>query len=257
MLQHTIDERGVVTLTLDRPQLHNAFDDALIAELIKVLALYKTHPQSRLLVLRANGKSFSAGADLNWMQRVAQYTQDQNKDDAENLAELMSSLYYFPHPTIAVVQGAAFGGGVGLVSCCDIALASDKASFCLSEVKLGLVPAVISPYVIAAIGARQAQRYFLSAERFDAQTAYHLGLVQQLCSAEDLETQTMALINTILSNAPLALTACKQLIHRVDAAINPELRDYTTSLIAQLRVSPEGQEGLAAFLEKRPAGWLK
>ncbi len=202
MLQHTIDERGVVTLTLDRPQLHNAFDDALITELIKVLALYKENPQSRLLVLRANGKSFSAGADLNWMQRVAQYTQAENKADAENLAELMSSLYYFPHPTIAVVQGAAFGGGVGLVSCCDIAVASDKASFCLSEVKLGLVPAVISPYVIAAIGARQAQRYFLSAERFDAQTAYHLGLVQQLCSAEDLETQTMALINTILSNAP-------------------------------------------------------
>jgi methylglutaconyl-CoA hydratase len=191
MLQHTIDERGVVTLTLDRPQLHNAFDDALIAELIKVLALYKAHSQSRLLVLRANGKSFSAGADLNWMQRVAQYTQAENKADAENLAELMSSLYYFPHPTIAVVQGAAFGGGVGLVSCCDIALASDKASFCLSEVKLGLVPAVISPYVIAAIGARQAQRYFLSAERFDAQTAYHLGLVQQLCSAEDLDNQTM------------------------------------------------------------------
>ena len=257
MLQHTIDERGVVTLTLDRPQLHNAFDDALITELIKVLALYKENPQSRLLVLRANGKSFSAGADLNWMQRVAQYTQAENKADAENLAELMSSLYYFPHPTLAVVQGAAFGGGVGLVSCCDIAVASDKASFCLSEVKLGLVPAVISPYVIAAIGARQAQRYFLSAERFDAQTAYHLGLVQQLCSAEDLETQTMALINTILSNAPLALTACKQLIQQVHTSITPELRDYTTHLIAQLRVSPEGQEGLAAFLEKRPAGWLK
>jgi len=257
MLQHTIDERGVVTLTLDRPQLHNAFDDGLIAELIKVLALYKTHPHSRLLVLRANGKSFSAGADLNWMQRVAQYSQAENKADAENLAELMSSLYYFPHPTLAVVQGAAFGGGVGLVSCCDIALASDKASFCLSEVKLGLVPAVISPYVIAAIGTRQAQRYFLSAERFDAQTAYHLGLVQQLCTPETLDNQATALIDNLLSNAPVALSACKQLIHRVDASINPELRDYTTSLIAQLRVSPEGQEGLAAFLEKRPAGWLK
>jgi methylglutaconyl-CoA hydratase len=144
-------------------------------------------------VLRANGKSFSAGADLNWMQRVAQYSQAENKADAENLAELMSSLYYFPHPTLAVVQGAAFGGGVGLVSCCDIAVASDKASFCLSEVKLGLVPAVISPYVIAAIGTRQAQRYFLSAERFDAQTAYHLGLVQQLCTPETLDNQATAL----------------------------------------------------------------
>ena len=257
MLQHTLDERGVVTLTLDRPQLHNAFDDLLIAELIKTLKIYEQHPKTRLLVLRANGKSFSAGADLNWMQRVAQYSQAENKADAENLAELMSSLYYFPHPTLAIVQGAAFGGGVGLVSCCDIALASDKASFCLSEVKLGLVPAVISPYVIAAIGTRQAQRYFLSAERFDAQTAYHLGLVQQLCTPETLDSQATALIDNLLSNAPVALSACKQLIHRVDASINPELRDYTTSLIAQLRVSPEGQEGLAAFLEKRPAGWLK
>ena len=257
MLQHTLDERGVVTLTLDRPQLHNAFDDLLIAELIKTLKIYEQHPKTRLLVLRANGKSFSAGADLNWMQRVAQYSQAENKADAENLAELMSSLYYFPHPTLAIVQGAAFGGGVGLVSCCDIAIASDKASFCLSEVKLGLAPAVISPYVIAAIGTRQAQRYFLSAERFDAQTAYHLGLVQQLCTPETLDNQATALIDNLLNNAPVALSACKQLIHRVDASINPELRDYTTSLIAQLRVSPEGQEGLAAFLEKRPAGWLK
>ena len=257
MLQHTLDERGVVTLTLDRPQLHNAFDDLLIAELIKTLKIYEQHPKTRLLVLRANGKSFSAGADLNWMQRVAQYSQAENKADPENLAELMSSLYYFPHPTLAIVQGAAFGGGVGLVSCCDIAIASDKASFCLSEVKLGLAPAVISPYVIAAIGTRQAQRYFLSAERFDAQTAYHLGLVQQLCTPETLDSQATALIDNLLSNAPVALSACKQLIHRVDASINPELRDYTTSLIAQLRVSPEGQEGLAAFLEKRPAGWLK
>lgn len=257
MLQHTLDERGVVTLTLDRPNLHNAFDDALIAELIRVLAFYQQQPQTRLLVLRANGKSFSAGADLNWMQRVAQYTQAQNKADAEQLAELMLRLYHFPQPTMAIVQGAAFGGGVGLVSCCDIALASNKASFCLSEVKLGLVPAVISPYVIAAIGARQAQRYFLTAERFDAQTAYHLGLVQQLCEAEALEDQATALINTLLGNAPSALAACKQLIQRVDVSINAELRDYTTSLIAQLRVSPEGQEGLAAFLEKRPAGWLK
>jgi methylglutaconyl-CoA hydratase len=229
-----------------------------LTELIKVFGfIQESTPQSRLLVLRANGKSFSAGADLNWMQRVAQYSQAENKADAENLAELMSSLYYFPHPTLAIVQGAAFGGGVGLVSCCDIAIASDKASFCLSEVKLGLVPAVISPYVIAAIGTRQAQRYFLSAERFDAQTAYHLGLVQQLCTPETLDNQATALIDNLLSNAPVALSACKQLIHRVDASINPELRDYTTSLIAQLRVSPEGQEGLAAFLEKRPAGWLK
>ena len=257
MLQHSIDERGVVTLTLDRPQLHNAFDDALIAELIRVLGLYAANSEARLLVLRANGKSFSAGADLNWMQRVAQYSFDENKLDAEQLAELMERLYRFPCPTIAVVQGAAFGGGVGLVSCCDIALASDKASFCLSEVKLGLVPAVISPYVINAIGARQAQRYFLTAERFSAETAQQLGLVQQLCSSESLNDEADALINTLLTNAPHALAACKKLIQRVDESINTDLRSYTTTLIASLRASSEGREGLAAFLGKRPAGWIK
>lgn len=257
MLEHQIDPRGVVTLTLDRAELHNAFDDLLIAELIKTLSLYQQNPNTKLLVLRANGKSFSAGADLNWMKRVAQYSFSQNKQDAEQLAELMSRLYHFPSPTIAVVQGAAFGGGVGLVSCCDIAVASDKASFCLSEVKLGLVPAVISPYVIAAIGARQAQRYFLSAERFDAQTAFSLGLVQQLTSADNLEQVADSLITTLLQNSPQALKACKKLIQAVDGAINAQLRDMTTTLIAELRASPEGKEGLSAFLEKRPARWLQ
>ena len=257
MLEHQIDPRGVVTLTLNRAELHNAFDDLLIAELIKTLSLYQQNPNTKLLVLRANGKSFSAGADLNWMKRVAQYSFSQNKQDAEQLAELMSRLYHFPSPTIAVVQGAAFGGGVGLVSCCDIALASEKASFCLSEVKLGLVPAVISPYVIAAIGARQAQRYFLSAERFDAQTAFSLGLVQQLTSADNLEQVADSLITTLLQNSPQALKACKKLIQAVDGAINAQLRDMTTTLIAELRASPEGKEGLSAFLEKRPARWLQ
>ncbi len=257
MLLHTLDARGVVTLTLDRPHLHNTFDDSLIAELIRVLGIYANNTEVRLLVLRANGKSFSAGADLNWMQRVAQYSVDENKQDAEQLAELMERLYRFPAPTLAVVQGAAFGGGVGLVSCCDIALASDKASFCLSEVKLGLVPAVISPYVIAAIGARQAQRYFLTAERFDANTAYQLGLVQQLCSSELLAAEAEVQISTLLTNAPEALRACKKLIHQVDESINTDLRSYTTTLIANLRASAEGREGLGAFLAKRPAGWIK
>lgn len=257
MLEHQIDHRGVVTLTLNRAELHNAFDDLLIAELIKTLKLYEQNSKTRLLVLRSTGKSFSAGADLNWMKRVAQYSFAENKQDAEQLAELMSCLYHFPSPTIAVVQGAAFGGGVGLVSCCDIAIASDKASFCLSEVKLGLVPAVISPYVIAAIGARQAQRYFLTAERFDAQTAFHLGLVQQLTSADSLEQAADSLITTLLQNSPQALKACKKLIQDVDGAINSQLRDMTTTLIAELRASPEGKEGLSAFLEKRPAGWLQ
>lgn len=256
MLEHNIDPRGVVTLSLNRGELHNAFDDLLIAELINTLKIYAQNPKTRLLVLRANGKSFSAGADLNWMKRVAQYSFAENKQDAEQLAELMSSLYHFPSPTLAIVQGAAFGGGVGLVSCCDIAIASDKASFCLSEVKLGLVPAVISPYVIAAIGARQAQRYFLTAERFDAHTAAKLGLVQQLTSADSLEQTAKDVIHTLLQNSPQALKACKKLIQDVDGAITSQLRDMTTTLIAELRASSEGKEGLSAFLEKRPAGWL-
>lgn len=256
MLEHNIDPRGVVTLSLNRAELHNAFDELLIAALINTLKIYAQNPKTRLLVLRANGKSFSAGADLNWMKRVAQYSFAENKQDAEQLAELMSSLYHFPSPTLAIVQGATFGGGVGLVSCCDIAIASDKASFCLSEVKLGLVPAVISPYVIAAIGARQAQRYFLTAERFDAQMAFHLGLVQQLTSADSLEQTATDLIQTLLQNSPNALKACKKLIQEVDSAINSPLRDMTTTLIAELRASSEGKEGLSAFLEKRPAGWL-
>ena len=256
MLLHDLDNRGVVSLTLNRPELHNAFDDSLIAELNRVIALYAANPAVRLLVLRANGKSFSAGADLNWMKRVAQYDFAENKQDAEALAQLMFSLHHFPAPTVAVVQGAAFGGGVGLVSCCDIALASDNTSFCLSEVKLGLVPAVISPYVIAAMGARQAQRYFLTAERFNAQTAFALGLVQQLCTPEQLVEEADKLINTLLTNSPQALRACKQLIQRVDAAVNLELQDYTTTLIASLRASAEGKDGLAAFLEKRQPAWI-
>ncbi|RZU44995.1 methylglutaconyl-CoA hydratase [Fluviicoccus keumensis] len=256
MLQHELDSRGVATLCLDRPQLHNAFDDTLIAELNRVLTHYAADPAVRVLVLRSNGKSFSAGADLNWMKRVAQYDFDDNLRDSQALAELMERIYRFPAPTVAVVQGPAFGGGVGLVSCCDIAIASTSASFCLSEVKLGLAPAVISPYVIAAMGARQAQRYFLTAERFSADTACQTGLVQQVVAPEVLDDEADTLVNALLANGPVALAACKQLIHRVAEASTPEIRDYTTHLIATLRAGAEGQEGLKAFLDKRPANWI-
>lgn len=256
MLQHELDSRGVATLCLDRPQLHNAFDDTLIAELNRVLTDYAADPAVRVLVLRSNGKSFSAGADLNWMKRVAQYDFDDNLRDSQALAELMERIYRFPAPTVAVVQGPAFGGGVGLVSCCDIAIASTSASFCLSEVKLGLAPAVISPYVIAAMGARQAQRYFLTAERFSADTACQTGLVQQVVAPEVLDDEAGKLLNALLANGPVALAACKQLIHRVAEASTPEIRDYTTHLIATLRAGAEGQEGLKAFLDKRPANWI-
>ncbi|PTQ88384.1 enoyl-CoA hydratase-related protein [Agitococcus lubricus] len=257
MLTHHCDNRGVVTLCLNRPELHNAFDDNLIAQLNTIIRHYAIQTDVRLLVLKATGKSFSAGADLNWMKRVATYSPEENKHDAEQLAELMSSLYHFPCPTLAIVQGAALGGGVGLVSCCDLAIASDKASFALSEVKLGLVPAVISPYVMAAIGHRQAQRYFLTGERFNTETAYRLGLVQYMCTSDALDAESEQIIQHLLLNSPQALSACKRLIQRVHPTLDADLRDYTTTLIADLRASTEGKEGLSAFLAKRPAGWIK
>ncbi len=256
--QITIDERGVGTLVLDRPQQHNAFDDALIAELIQRLAELATDDSVRLVVLRAEGKSFSAGADLNWMRRMADYDEAQNLADAMQLAELMRSLNALPKPTIARVQGAAFGGGVGLIACCDIALASERALFSLSEVKLGLIPAVISPYVIKAIGERAARRYMLSAERFDAQQAAQLGLVHEVVDHDELNASLEDMITTLLESGPAAQTAAKDLI--LDVAGKPverSLIENTARRIAKVRASDEGREGLNAFLQKRKPDWVK
>ena len=253
---HThLDQRGVFTMTLNRPDVHNAFDDSLIAELNSAIEKSRANPNVRLLVLRAEGKSFSAGADLGWMKRMAACTREENLADAQELERMMHSLYAFPKPTLVVVQGAAFGGAVGLVSCCDIAIASDKASFALSEAKLGLAPAVISPFVIAAIGPRQASRYFLTAERFSAVRAQEMELVHEVVAPEELDQAAENMIETLLNNGPVALMACKALIRQVVPATDDELRDYTTTLIASLRTSQEGQEGLAAFFEKRAPAW--
>lgn len=254
-LKTSLDARGVATLMLDRPDVHNAFDDALIAELNSAIDRFRAHPDVRLLVLRANGRSFSAGADLAWMKRMAACSRDENIADAQELERLMHSLYAFPKPTMAVVQGAAFGGAVGLVSCCDIAIASDNASFSLSEAKLGLAPAVISPFVIAAIGPRQASRYFLTAERFSAERALDMELVHEVVAADELSAAAERMIATLLDNGPVALMACKALIRQVVPATDDEQRDYTTTLIASLRTSQEGQEGLSAFFEKRAPAW--
>lgn len=253
----SLDKRGVATLTLNRPEVHNAFDDALIAELNRVIAEFCLHPEVRLLVLRAEGKSFSAGADLGWMKRMAGYSREDNQADARELERLMRSLYEFPKPTLALVQGAAYGGAVGLVSCCDIALASEASSFSLSEAKLGLAPAVISPYVIAAIGSRQASRYFLSAERFSAQRAQEIGLVHEVVEANVLTDASEKMISTLLDNGPVALMACKALVRKISPMTSTETSDYTTTLIASLRTSQEGQEGLSAFFEKRAPAWQK
>lgn len=253
----SLDTQGVATLILNRPEVHNAFDDAVIGELNSAIGKFAKHPDVRLLVLRAEGKSFSAGADLGWMKRMASYSREDNLADALELERLMRGLYDFPKPTIAVVQGAAYGGAVGLVSCCDIAIASEQASFALSEAKLGLAPAVISPFVIAAIGARQASRYFLTAERFSAATARELGLVHEVVTPEALDAAQAKMVDTLLANGPVALMAAKALLRKVAAATSPDIAAYTTELIASLRTSQEGQEGLGAFFEKRQPAWQK
>jgi methylglutaconyl-CoA hydratase len=252
------DERGVATVTLARPEIHNAFDDALIAALTAALDGLAADERVRVVLLAAEGKSFSAGADLGWMQRTATYSDEENLRDALALARLMRTLHGLPKPTIALVQGAAFGGGVGLVACCDLALATPRASFSLSEVKLGLIPGAISPYVVEAIGPRAARRYFLTAERFDAAEARRIGLVHEVVEEGTLEAAAERLASTLLGNGPRALAAAKALVARVAGApIDDALVADTAGRIAAARASDEGREGLAAFLEKRTPAWVK
>jgi methylglutaconyl-CoA hydratase len=240
---------------MTNPDRHNAFDDELIAELTRTFQSFGTCDRVRVLVLEAEGQSFSAGADLNWMKRMAGYSIEENAADARALAEMLHVLNDLPRPVIAKVQGAAFGGGVGLVSCCDIAIGSDRARFSLSEVKLGLIPSVISPYVVAAIGARAARRYFLTAEIFDAQTALKLGLLHDVVPEEELEATVDSLIQSILSSGPLAVTEAKDLIARVNQPLDEAVITHTVDRIARLRATPEAREGMTAFLEKRKASW--
>jgi len=254
-VQLSVDS-GIASLTLDRPDVHNAFDDHLIAELTHKLRDLDHNPGVRVVVLAAKGKSFSAGADLNWMKRVARYSEAENIRDAVALASLMRTLDAMTKPTVARVQGAAYGGGVGLVACCDIAVASAAATFSLSEVRLGLIPAVISPYVIAAIGSRNARRYFLTAERFNAQEALRIGLVHCVVQDSELDNAVDSIRDELLKGGPKAVAAAKDLIaHVAHRPIDQLLAEETATRIAQIRVSPEGQEGIAAFLDKRPAPW--
>ncbi len=249
---------GRATLTLNRPDVHNAFDDALINRLTSELQALDSNPDVRAVVLASLGKSFSAGADLKWMQRMADYSEAENLTDAEALADLMTTLNGLSKPTIARIQGAAFGGGVGLIACCDMAIASKEARFTISEVKLGLIPAAISPYVVAAIGERQARRHVLSAERFDATEAHRIGLVHFVVAPEDLDAAVDDLVQAICSNGPDAVAEAKNLIALVARRpVDDALIAETASRIARIRVSGEGREGLAAFLEKRKPGWDK
>lgn len=254
----TTDARGVCRVTMNRADLHNAFDDVLIARLTETFTALSTDPAVRVVVLQGAGKSFSAGADLNWMKRMVAYSRDENFADALGLARMLHAIYACAKPVIARVHGPAFGGGVGLVAACDIAIAGPKASFCLSEVRLGLIPAAISPYVVQALGERASRRYFLSAERFDAREAHRLGLVHEVTDEESFDTTLEQMIDTLLANGPQAMAAAKSLIDAVtNQPITDALLQDTAGRIADIRVSDEGQEGLGAFLEKRKAAWVE
>lgn len=258
ILSH-IDEQGIATLTMNRPELHNAFDDLLIEELAAALKRLEANSRVRVVMLTGSGRSFSAGADLNWMRRMADYTRDENLRDALGLGGLMQTLNELTKPTIALVQGAAYGGGVGLVACCDMAIASSRATFCLSEVKLGLIPAVISPYVIAAIGPRACRRYFLTAEPFTAAEAQRLGLVHEVVSDDAaLLARGRELAEPLLKNGPQAMAEAKRLISAVvGRPVDQELIADTAARIADRRSSTEGREGLSAFMDKRTPSWGK
>jgi methylglutaconyl-CoA hydratase len=251
---------AVATLSLDRPDVHNAFDDTLIAETTAALESLAADARLRVLVLTGTGATFSAGADLNWMRRMATASADENRADALRLAKLLRTLQFFPKPAIARINGSAYGGGVGLVACCDIAIGVEGAKFSLSEVKLGLVPATIAPYVVQAIGPRQARRLFVSAEIFDATEAARIGLLHQCVPADKLDEAVDRQLHYLAKGGPLAQHEAKQLALRTAGMTIESAESIDTenaALIARLRVSPEGQQGLSAFLEKCPPPWLK
>jgi methylglutaconyl-CoA hydratase len=247
---------GVARVMLDRPEIRNAFDDALIAALTSALRELDADPAVRAVVLGGNGPAFCAGADLNWMKRMAGYTYEQNLADARALAEMLKTLDRMKKPTLARVHGPAFAGGVGLVAACDIAIGTPEARFCLSEAKLGLSPATISPYVVRAMGERMAHRYFLTAEVFDGIEAHRIGLLGMLSPSEKLDGEIDEMLKHLLQGGPEALDKIKDLIRFVSSGeITDSMIDGTAQRIAEIRVSPEGREGIASFLEKRKPGW--
>lgn len=247
----------VATVTLARPDKRNAFNDEVIAELNQAFTQLGSSEQVRVIVLAAEGKAFCAGADLNWMRAMADYSREENLADADKLAQMLSTLYHCPKPTIAAIQGDVYAGGIGLISACDIAIAVDSANFCLSEVRLGLAPATISPYVIRAMGARAAHRYFLTAEVFDAIEAQRIGLVHECVVAAELEDKVASVAKKLRNNSPNAVKECKQLVQYIaEATIDEALIAQTVEGIADIRASDEGKEGVQSFLQKRKPNWL-
>ncbi|PUE32042.1 enoyl-CoA hydratase [Limnohabitans sp. Jir61] len=254
----TITNQGAIrTITLCRPDVRNAFNDEVIAELKNAFTEASQTADVRCVVLAAEGPAFCAGADLNWMRRMADYTRDENLADAGQLAAMLRAIYECPKPTIARVQGDVFAGGVGLVAACDMAVSVDTAIYCLSEVKLGLIPATISPYVIRAMGARASHRYFLTAERFSAAEAHRIGLVHEVVAADALDTKVAELTSALVSASPNAVRACKRLVQDVaEREIDDALVAHTVAGIADIRSSAEGKEGVQSFLQKRKPSWL-
>ncbi|MCL1961700.1 MAG: enoyl-CoA hydratase/isomerase family protein [Desulfovibrionaceae bacterium] len=254
----TVETSGpVARITLNRPDTRNAFDDIVIGELAAAFAQAAAAPQARVIVLAANGPAFCAGANLNWMRRAADFTREQNIADAGGLAAMLRAIHDCPKPVIARVQGDVYAGGMGLAAACDIAVSVDTAWYCLSEVKIGLIPATISPYVLRAMGARAAQRYFLTGERFTAAEALRIGFVHEVVAADALDAKVADIVKALTSASPAAVRACKQLVADVAGQdIDDALIAKTVQGIADIRASAEGREGVRAFLEKRKPSWL-
>lgn len=247
----------VATIWINRPDIRNAFDEQSIAEMTQAFRALEQDREVRVIVLAARGTAFSAGADLNWMRRVAGYTEAQNRADAQALAEMLHVIYKCSKATIARVQGDCYAGGNGLVTACDIAIAAEEVTFCLTEVRLGLIPATIGPYVIRAMGERAAHRYFLTAERFNAQEAYRMGYVHQVVPADTLDEAVSRMTHHLLAGSPHAIDECKRLIRDIAGQpIDQPLMDDTARRIGEVRVAPDGREGIASFLEKRKPSWL-
>jgi methylglutaconyl-CoA hydratase len=247
----------IATVTLDRPDVRNAFNETTIAELALAFDELGRNDDVRAIVLAANGPAFCAGADLNWMRKMAGFSHAENHADALALADMLRTIYTCPKPTVARVQGDCYAGGMGLVAACDIAIASEEVNFCLSEVKLGLIPATISPYVIKAMGEQAARRYFLTAERFSAREAARIGFVHETVITEQLDDTVAAIVKALVSNSPNAVAAAKVLVRdMVGRPVTQELLSDTAERIAAIRASDQGKEGVASFLEKRKPSWL-
>lgn len=247
----------VARVYLMRPDVRNAFNEQVIAELTATFQQLALEPDLRAVVLGGHGKAFCAGADLSWMRSMADYSWEQNRDDAQALADMLWAVYRCPIPIVGRLQGDCYAGGVGLAAVCDVVVAVDSMNFCLSEARLGLLPATISPYVIRAMGEQAARRYFITAERFSATQAHTMGLVHELCSADELDAKVDAIVAALVANGPLATRACKALVQDVAGPpITDGLRAETARRIADIRVSSEGKEGIQSFLQKRPPSWL-